>query len=185
METTQIHRRTDIGKLLAARGLLRAAADVGVASGRTALESLRWGFQTVYLVDLWARITGEKMDQVEPDDAQDAVFDECMENLKGYQKQIVVLRGWSHRMADRLDDECLDFVYVDCNHRYEFVKRDLECWYPKLRSAVGTIMSGHDYSNPELGVKQAVDEFAAQLGAKVHVLPGAGEADASFWFEKE
>lgn len=185
METAQIHRRTDIGKLLAARGLLGSAADVGVATGRTALESLRWGFKTVYLVDLWARITGEEMDQVEVDPHHEEVFAECMETLRGYDDRIVVLRGWSHEMASQVADESLDFVYLDASHGYEFVKRDLECWYPKLRSGVGTIMSGHDYSNSELGVKQAVDEFAARLGAKVHVLPGGGEKDASFWFEKE
>lgn len=181
----QINRRSDIGKLLADRGLLGAAADVGVATGRTALESLRWGFKTVYLVDLWARITGEQMDEAEPDEHHEAVFAECMETLKDHKDRIVVLRGWSHVMAHNVPDESLDFLSLDAGHDCPCVKRDLESYYPKVRSGVGAIVWLHDYSNPELGVKQAVDEFVARLNIRLHVLPGAERIDASCWFEKE
>ena len=177
-----VTRRSDIGLLLAERGLLGAAADVGVATGRTALESLRWGFQKVYLVDLWAEIRG---DLCQPSDEQDAVFAECMEKVSPYIDRVIVLRGWSHEMASEIPDESLDYLSLDGGHGYEVIKRDLQCYYHKVKSGVGAITWGHDYGNPALGVKRAVDEFMAPRGITLHVLPVAEEVDASFWFEKE
>lgn len=52
-------------------------------------------------------------------------------------------------------DESLDFVFIDARHEYEFIKADIEAWYPKVKK--GGILSGHDYD--WTGVKQAVDEF--------------------------
>jgi hypothetical protein len=52
-------------------------------------------------------------------------------------------------------DNSLDFVYLDGNHTYDFVKQDLNAWYNKVK--VGGILAGHDY--PLKSVKQAVDEF--------------------------
>ena len=40
-------------------------------------------------------------------------------------------------------DESVDFIYVDALHDRVGVLRDLESWWPKLRS--GGIMAGHDY----------------------------------------
>lgn len=56
-------------------------------------------------------------------------------------------------------DAYFDFVYVDGNHLYEFVRRDLELFLPKMRR--DGILAGDDYSVRgwwEWGVKRAVDE---------------------------
>lgn len=37
------------------------------------------------------------------------------------------------KAADRFADASLDFIYLDGNHTYEFVLRDLYTWFPKLR----------------------------------------------------
>ncbi len=53
-----------------------------------------------------------------------------------------------------------DFIFIDADHSYETVKRDIELWRPRVRR--GGILAFHDYSDePECaypGVKQAVDE---------------------------
>ena len=59
--------------------------------------------------------------------------------------------------------ELLDFVFIDANHNYEEVKKDVEHWYPQLKS--GGILSGHDY--PTNSVSRAVDEFVANNGLKL------------------
>lgn len=51
-------------------------------------------------------------------------------------------------------DNSLDFVFIDANHNYEFVKKDIEAWYPKVKKE--GYIGGHDYRT---GVKLAVDEF--------------------------
>jgi len=59
-------------------------------------------------------------------------------------------------------DNSLDFVYIDANHKYEFVKEDIEAWTPKVRT--GGIVSGHDYyitKAGNTGVVNAVNEYVA------------------------
>lgn len=51
----------------------------------------------------------------------------------------------------------LDIVYIDGDHRYDFVKQDILTANKVLRR--GGILCGHDYSSQTPGVKQAVDEL--------------------------
>ena len=55
-----------------------------------------------------------------------------------------------------VEDESLDFVYIDGNHSFDFITQDLQFWFPKVRK--GGILSGHDYGMRS--VRAAVDTFA-------------------------
>jgi predicted O-methyltransferase YrrM len=55
------------------------------------------------------------------------------------------------------EDNSLDFVFIDANHGYEDVKKDIQAWYPKVKP--GGYIGGHDYSLFWKGVIQAVDEI--------------------------
>jgi predicted O-methyltransferase YrrM len=48
----------------------------------------------------------------------------------------------------------VDFVFIDGNHDYEYVKQDIDLWFHRLND--GGIMCGHDYG--KWGVEKAVDE---------------------------
>ena len=61
--------------------------------------------------------------------------------------------------------DVLDFVYIDGNHAYDFVKRDIELFYPKVK--FGGVFGGHDYNCK--GVKCAVDNFVKKYGYKLFV----------------
>ena len=52
-------------------------------------------------------------------------------------------------------NEFFDFIYIDADHEYESVKKDIEAWIPRLRS--GGIIAGHDYIGYR-GVHDAVNE---------------------------
>ena len=59
--------------------------------------------------------------------------------------------------AEKYVDGSLDFVYIDADHHYDAVKRDIAAWLPKVRS--GGIIAGHDFCNyPGFGVIEAVME---------------------------
>jgi len=60
----------------------------------------------------------------------------------------------------------VDFVYIDGNHNYEFVKQDIELYYDKVRP--GGIIGGHDFSAECLGVCKAVMEFAQKKNLKLN-----------------
>lgn len=50
----------------------------------------------------------------------------------------------------------LDLVYIDADHRYDQVRKDIHSWWPFV--AHGGIIAGHDYGIMQ-GVTKAVDEF--------------------------
>ena len=53
----------------------------------------------------------------------------------------------------------LGFIFIDSDHSYEGVKRDLEAWAPFLEDVLW--IAGHDYGNTNGEVKRAVDEYFA------------------------
>lgn len=94
----------------------------------------------------------------------------------------VLLRMTSEKAAANVPDRSLDFVYIDGNHTYDHVIRDLELWTPKVRQS--GVVSGHDYGSshkhkPFIQVKPAVDKFTQERGiAPWFVL--RGDKSASF-----
>lgn len=65
-------------------------------------------------------------------------------------------------------DDYFDWVYIDGNHLYEYVKSDLENYYQKLR--VGGYLACDDYGTPgwwENGVLRAVHEFLGTHNCRV------------------
>ncbi len=58
----------------------------------------------------------------------------------------------------KFKEETIDLVFIDGNHSYEYVKSDLEKYWPKVRT--NGIMAIHDYYHLNFpGVKVAVDAF--------------------------
>ena len=55
-----------------------------------------------------------------------------------------------------------DFVYIDADHSYEMVKKDINLWFPLVKK--WGLIGGHDYGFPDEvcrhgGVQKAVDEI--------------------------
>lgn len=71
-------------------------------------------------------------------------------------------------------DNWFDFVYIDDNHKYNHVKKELKEWWPKVKP--GGILAGDDFmgyfSQVEglFGVVDAVGEFAAQHKLQIYVI---------------
>jgi hypothetical protein len=63
-----------------------------------------------------------------------------------------VLVTESVEAASRFESCSLDWVFIDTDHSYESVVRDILAWAPKLR--LGGLLSGHDFGSR--GVMDAV-----------------------------
>lgn len=79
-------------------------------------------------------------------------------------KQVVVHRGFSEKIIPSFENNYFDWVYVDGNHLYDYVKKDLKLCYEKIK--YNSLITGDDYYDDlpdtdwsEGGVKKAVDEF--------------------------
>jgi hypothetical protein len=94
-----------------------------------------------------------------------------------------ILRTVSVRAAALFENDSLDVVYIDGNHRQEQCLMDLRAWFPKIRPG-GTI-AGHDYN--EVGVQHAVAAFIREIasgGPLSYVVNATEEAFGSFWWTK-
>lgn len=58
-------------------------------------------------------------------------------------KQLRVYRMTSESAAGIFGDGYFDMVYLDGDHTYEGVTRDIKAWLPKIRK--GGLLAGHDY----------------------------------------
>ncbi len=71
--------------------------------------------------------------------------------------------GDANKIVLDVQDESIDTLFIDGDHTYEGVKKDIEAWMPKVKKG-GTIIF-HDYKRDRAheGVEQAVDEIKSQL----------------------
>lgn len=95
-------------------------------------------------------------------------------NLREFSDKIVFVKKKSEDAYREIPNE-LDFVYVDGNHRYEFVQKDIAYYYPKVK--VDGVFGGHDFCSPFFGLCRAVFEFVDK--EKLSLL---GSFDSSDWF---
>ena len=57
-----------------------------------------------------------------------------------------LIKAFSMDAVKSIPDESLDFVYIDANHKYNYVYEDITHWSKKVRN--GGIIAGHDYFQP-------------------------------------
>lgn len=139
---------------------VKTIVEIGVFRGKNA-EVLRQEFPDahLYLIDPWT-----------PLPAYLSSGSAVSEDLEVYEKarrrtfqlfeqdpKVTIIEKPSPEAASLVPNE-LDLVFIDANHAYSAVKRDILTWKPKVRT--GGILAGHNYGRARLpGVKQAVQEI--------------------------
>ena len=83
-------------------------------------------------------------------------FNIAQRNLKQYKDKVTIIKKTSQDAVNDVPDN-VDFVYIDGNHSYRYVKNDIESYYPKVRN--GGIIGGHDFRSDCEGLCRAVLEF--------------------------
>jgi hypothetical protein len=69
---------------------------------------------------------------------------------------------------EQIPDESVDAVFIDGDHSYEAVSKDLPFWWKKIRA--GGWILGDDYNSCHPGTTKAVDEFANNNNLKIEFL---------------
>lgn len=81
-------------------------------------------------------------------------------------KNFELIEADSAEAATRFKDESIDAVFIDGCHNYEWVTKDLENYYPKVKT--GGIVAGHDYAEGS-DVQRALDAFCKKYGLSYEV----------------
>jgi lipopolysaccharide biosynthesis glycosyltransferase len=171
----QISLREEFGTLLNRLGLNGNGIEIGVCEGEFSEILLKTSnLKKLYLLDLWQHIEDGYIDRNNVDqNTHEARYFQVLSNMEKYGNRVTVIRAdcdVAHRYS--LDNH-FDFIYLDADHSYESVKRQLHNWYPKVRK--GGILAGHDYisgvdrAGTVFGVKDAVDEYCKENNIKLYV----------------
>ena len=134
-------------------------AEIGVWRGYHAFLMFQvMDIKKLHLVDSWVDYSGYNGDES---------FKYTQKFLKDYSDKINLIRKKSGEAAELFENESLDFVYIDGNHAYEHIIKDIHLWVPKVKQ--GGIVSGHDYDGAFSGVIKAVKEYCHKYKIKFEV----------------
>jgi hypothetical protein len=118
--------------------------EIGVFKGQFSKEILDIWDGKLYMVDVWRGLGEEYQDMSNHNNHSEAYLN-TMQSIIGLEERAIMIRSASSDCIDLFENESLDFIYIDANHAYDFVKEDIDLWFPKLKK--GGIFSGHDYVN--------------------------------------
>ncbi|MFX1501170.1 MAG: class I SAM-dependent methyltransferase, partial [Promethearchaeota archaeon] len=115
-----------------------SGVEIGVNTGKNAKSLFReLNIKDLYLIDCWENYIDEYYHIEQTNENYLRVL-KIFEN----KCQVKIIKKYSNEAISLFDDNSLDFVYIDGNHKYNYVFDDLELWYPKLKDK--GIIGGHD-----------------------------------------
>lgn len=135
--------------------------EIGILKGENSLSILKkLNVNKIYLIDPYMKYIDYKKDPnyLNLNDAKVISF----KKLKKYSKNLIWVRDYSDKAIKQIKER-VDFIYIDGNHEYGYVKKDLELYWKILNK--GGILSGHDIQYH--GVSRAVLEFAEKNKIKI------------------
>lgn len=116
--------------------------EVGAFKGEFSKQIMEnWG-GTLFMVDVW-RPLGDEYKDASNHNIHTNAYAKAMKNIEGYEDRAIMVRGTSEITSEMFEDESLDFVYIDANHAYDYVVKDIELWYEKVKP--NGYLIGHDY----------------------------------------
>jgi len=130
-----------------------------------------YGFNLVYFLDNLPNV--KKVYAIDPympyDDGPggivtqeviDRVKNCFLDNIEPHKDKVEFINKTSDDAVGDIPDGSLDYIFIDGDHSYEAVCKDIRAYYSKVKS--GGMFAGHDKGLP--GVDKALDEFAAEMG---------------------
>ncbi len=149
-------------------------AEIGVWKGEFSVKILEVAApKELHLIDPWQfqgefpeRMFGGTVAKEQKD------MDDIYESVKrkfADRNNVTFHRGFSDQVLDEFPDDYFDWIYVDGNHYYEYVMKDLQLSLQKVKP--GGFITGDDYTwgysaegKDHHPVEQAVQEFAQEKG---------------------
>ncbi len=118
-------------------------AEIGCYDGSTTIryiKALKQHNGKVHIVDWF--YGSENVEGVHAYVHNDDVYEQFKDIFSKYEDYMIIHRGNSHDQILNIPDNSLDLCFIDADHRYKSVYKDIELCLPKVKK--GGIICGHD-----------------------------------------
>lgn len=169
----------------------KTVAEIGVAYGYHAehlceqLLEIRYFGVDPYLAnydlnDSFCADVTRLFGDIDPQVSMDRLFAAVQMKLNRYRWRSQMIRRKSWEAADQFPDGYFDLVYVDGDHTYAGVTKDLTAWLPKVRE--GGLLCGDDIGWPD--VHRALQDFFGTRMQQVVIYTQTDREGSPVWVLK-
>lgn len=178
----QIRYRRELPELMKHLGLPMIAVECGVAEGNFSCDLLNSGIEKLYSIDAWRKLD-QTGDGFNDQSWHDKNYHTASYRLSAFKERSIIIRGLTYEVTDQIPDNTLGLVYLDGDHSYDGVKKDVNAFWGKL--VVNGIMATHDWNDPSYGTKKYFEEFAVANGLEIFLLPEDKGEDSGAYILKQ
>lgn len=140
--------------------------EIGVYRGRNALNIFEnLNVKKLFLIDPYENYIESTSKENPQRIIEDYMLNEAKLRLFDFKDEIQFMKVSSKGAVKHFKNNSIDFIYIDGNHGYKFVKEDIKLYYPKLKK--GGILAGDDINLED--VFQAVSEFCVNNNLKCKI----------------
>lgn len=109
----------------------------------------------IYAIDNWDGLEPNYMEEIKQKYGK-SIFEIFKDNMRdcGFENVVTPIVSCSWEAAEKFENESCDFIFIDADHAYESVKKDILAWYPKLKP--NGVFAGHDIFADQ--IKQAATD---------------------------
>jgi len=135
-----LNTRVDLAKYFKKLGF-KVGAEIGVLRGDYSVQLCKANPNLkLYCIDSWG------INEMRHSAYHLKMYEKAKFNLAPYNTKLI--KKLSLDAIRDFSDNSLDFVYIDANHKFDYVIEDIIEWSRKVRK--GGIISGHDYIKTSL-----------------------------------
>ena len=126
----------------------KSIVEIGCFAGRSTYSLAKHTSGEVYVIDDFLGADDERPLSSEKSEALRAEFEKNLEEFIDEDKLIIL-------DPEDFDEVAPDMVFIDGDHSYEGVSKDIKFWGPRLK--LGGILCGHDSGHPP--IRQALADL--------------------------
>jgi predicted O-methyltransferase YrrM len=121
----------------------------------------------LYCIDPWE----DYQEYDEYKNEQLHIYDTFIENIKnsGFQDKIIINRGYSNKEINKFNDDFFDIIYIDGNHKPEYVLEDAVISFRKLKVNGIMIFDDYGWGGPDL-TQKGINAFLSAYSKRIQYL---------------
>ena len=131
--------------------------EIGTFDGKNARTILEFlDIEKIYLIDpyYYEKSDNSTTQKEIETNGGDFYFEKARKILKKWENKITWINKNSDNAVSLFKDNYFDYIYIDGNHTYKQVLKDMENYYKKIK--IGGVLAGHDICN---GIHAQVDNW--------------------------